>query len=66
MSVPVALLEALDKRRDLADECVCPATPDPEQNGRCPVLVVSHDGFNQTQTWKSIIVVPITTSASRA
>jgi len=27
---------------------------------------VSHDGFNQTPSWKSIIVVPLTTSASQA
>ena len=37
-----------------------------EQTGRRPVLVVSHDGFNQTPAWKSVIVVPITTSASQA
>jgi len=36
-----------------------------EQSGRRPVLVVSHDGFNQTPGWKSITVVPITTSASQ-
>jgi mRNA interferase MazF len=36
-----------------------------EQTGRRPVIVVSHDGFNQTPQWKSIIVVPITTSASQ-
>ena len=35
-----------------------------EQMGRRPVLVVSHDGFNQTPAWKSIIVVPISTSSS--
>jgi mRNA-degrading endonuclease toxin of MazEF toxin-antitoxin module len=29
------------------------------------VIVVSHDGFNQTPAWKSIIVVPISTSASQ-
>ena len=28
-----------------------------EQTGRRPVIVVSHDGFNETPTWKSIIVV---------
>jgi mRNA-degrading endonuclease toxin of MazEF toxin-antitoxin module len=27
--------------------------------------VVSHDGFNQTPGWKSIIVVPISTSSSQ-
>jgi mRNA interferase MazF len=29
------------------------------------VIVVSHDGFNQTPAWRSIIVVPISTSASQ-
>jgi len=37
-----------------------------EQSGRRPVIVVSHDGFNQTPAWRSIIVVPISTSASQA
>jgi len=32
-----------------------------EQRGRRPVLIVSHDGFNQVQGWRSLIVVPITT-----
>lgn len=36
-----------------------------EQTGRRPVIVISHDGFNQTPGWKSIIVVPISTSASQ-
>ena len=36
-----------------------------EQTGRRPVIVVSHDGFNQTPAWKSIIVVPISTSPSQ-
>jgi len=36
-----------------------------EQTGRRPVIVVSHDGFNQTPAWKSIIVVPISASASQ-
>jgi mRNA interferase MazF len=36
-----------------------------EQTGRRPVIVVSHDGFNQTIGWRSIIVVPISTSASQ-
>jgi mRNA interferase MazF len=35
-----------------------------EQTGRRPVILVSHDGFNQTPAWRSIIVVPISTSAS--
>ena len=37
-----------------------------EQKGRRPVVVVSHDGFNQTAAWMSIIVVPISTSASQS
>ena len=36
-----------------------------EQTGRRPVIVVSHDAFNQTTGWRSIIVVPISTSASQ-
>jgi mRNA interferase MazF len=34
-----------------------------EQTGRRPVILVSHDGFNETPAWRSIIVVPISTSA---
>jgi mRNA interferase MazF len=37
-----------------------------EQTGRRPVIVVSHDGFNQTPAWMSTIVVPISTSGSQA
>ena len=37
-----------------------------EQTGRRPVVLVSHDGFNQTSAWRSIIIVPISTSASQA
>jgi mRNA interferase MazF len=37
-----------------------------EQAGRRPVIVISHDGFNQTPGWKSIIVAPISTSACQA
>jgi mRNA-degrading endonuclease toxin of MazEF toxin-antitoxin module len=29
------------------------------------VILVSHDGFNQTLSWRSIIVVPISTSTSQ-
>ncbi len=36
-----------------------------EQAGRRPVVLVSHDGFNQTPGWRSVIVVPISTSASQ-
>lgn len=37
-----------------------------EQTGRRPVIVVSHDGFNQTPAWRSVIVVPISTSEKQA
>ena len=37
-----------------------------EQTARRPVILVSHDGFNQTPGWKSMIVVPISTSSSQA
>lgn len=33
--------------------------------GRRPVIVVSHDSFNQTPTWRSVIVVPVSTSQSQ-
>ena len=33
-----------------------------EQSGRRPVVVVSHDGFNRVSAWRSIIVVPLSTS----
>ena len=37
-----------------------------EQRGRRPVIVLSHDAFNQTPGWRSIIVVPLSTSAAQA
>ena len=37
-----------------------------EQQGRRPVIVISHDAFNQTQGWRSIIVVPLSTSTAQA
>ncbi len=37
-----------------------------EQSGRRPVIVVSHDGFNAIPAWRSIIVVPLSTSARQA
>ena len=36
-----------------------------EQTGRRPVILVSHDGFNQTPGWRSILVVPISTFSSQ-
>jgi mRNA interferase MazF len=37
-----------------------------EQRGRRPVIVVSTDGFNLTPTWRSVIVVPVSTSEAQA
>jgi mRNA interferase MazF len=37
-----------------------------EQQGRRPVIVISHDAFNQTQSWRSIVVVPLSTSTAQA
>ena len=33
-----------------------------EQRGRRPVVVVSNDGFNRVESWRSVIVVPLSTS----
>jgi mRNA interferase MazF len=37
-----------------------------EQQGRRPVIVLSHNAFNQASNWRSIIVVPISTSKAQA
>lgn len=37
-----------------------------EQTGRRPVIVISNEAFNRVPTWKSIIVIPMTTSSSQA
>jgi len=37
-----------------------------EQRGRRPVVVVSHDSFNQVATWRSILVVPVSNSTAQA
>jgi len=36
-----------------------------EQKGRRPVVIISNDGFNAVPTWRSIIVVPVSTSQSQ-
>lgn len=36
-----------------------------EQTGRRPVIILSHNAFNAIKAWRSIVVVPITTSASQ-
>jgi mRNA interferase MazF len=37
-----------------------------EQQGRRPVVIVSSDGFNEVPGWRSIIVIPVTTSSHQA
>jgi mRNA interferase MazF len=37
-----------------------------EQTGRRPVIILSHDAFNQTVSWRSIIVIPVSTSSRQA
>lgn len=37
-----------------------------EQSGRRPVIVFSHDAFNEAASWRSIIVVPLSTSNAQA
>ncbi len=33
-----------------------------EQKGERPVIVLSHDAFNETPSWRSVIVIPCSTS----
>lgn len=37
-----------------------------EQTGRRPVIVLSHDAFNEIAAWRSVIVVPVSTSTRQA
>lgn len=37
-----------------------------EQQGNRPVILVSNDGFNRTPGWRSVIVVPVSTSSTQA
>lgn len=37
-----------------------------EQRGRRPLIVVSNDGFNRVPSWRSVIVIPVSTSARQA
>jgi len=37
-----------------------------EQSGKRPVLVISHNVFNKTEKWRSIIVAPLTTSKNQS
>lgn len=36
-----------------------------EQSGRRPVIIISHDAFNQTSGWRSIIIIPVSTSVGQ-
>ncbi len=53
------------KRGDICWAEIAPRSGS-EQSGRRPVIIVSHDGFNQAPGWRSIIVVPLSTSATQA
>lgn len=35
------------------------------QKGRRPVVIVSNDGFNRVEGWRSIIVVPLSTAPAQ-
>jgi mRNA interferase MazF len=37
-----------------------------EQRGRRPAIVISHDAFNQTASWRSTIVIPLSTSPAQS
>lgn len=37
-----------------------------ERHGDRPVIVVSHDAFNEAPGWRSVIVVPVSTSGAQA
>jgi mRNA interferase MazF len=37
-----------------------------EQRGRRPVIVLSHNAFNEARNWRSIIVIPLSTSQAQA
>lgn len=37
-----------------------------EQQGRRPAIVLTHDALNSIKTWRSIVVVPLSTSAKQA
>lgn len=37
-----------------------------EQQGHRPIVIVSSDGFNEVASWRSIIVIPVTSSPRQA
>lgn len=52
------------KRSDIYWATLAPRSGS-EQHGARPVIVVSHDAFNQVATWQSVIVVPVSTSQAQ-
>ena len=36
-----------------------------EQQGQRPVIILSHDAFNEAPSWQSIIVIPCSTSGAQ-
>ncbi|HEX3129756.1 MAG TPA: type II toxin-antitoxin system PemK/MazF family toxin [Thermoanaerobaculia bacterium] len=36
-----------------------------EQQGRRPVLIISHNAFNEIPAWQSVIVIPCSTSSAQ-
>lgn len=53
------------KRGDIYRATLAPRSGS-EQQGDRPVIVISHDAFNQVATWRSVIVVPLSTSPAQA
>jgi mRNA-degrading endonuclease toxin of MazEF toxin-antitoxin module len=49
------------------DVCWCDLEPrsGSEQRGRRPVVVVSSDALNRVATWRTVVVVPCSTSPAR-
>jgi mRNA interferase MazF len=37
-----------------------------EQTGRQPVVIISNNGFNEVPNWRSVIVIPVTTSSRQS
>jgi mRNA-degrading endonuclease toxin of MazEF toxin-antitoxin module len=53
------------KRRDVFWADLAPRSG-AEQQGRRPVIILSSDGFNRTSSWRSVIVVPVSTSSAQS
>jgi mRNA interferase MazF len=53
------------KRGDIYWATLSPSSGS-EQSGRRLVIILSHDAFNQTPAWRSIIVIPVSTSPAQA